>query len=84
MKEYCHIVDVLSKKTGGPYRFSSLLMKRVRQLVKGTLRSPGSEPADPVRTAFEEFVQGRIQAIEGGALSEITVTREKKSKEEDE
>lgn len=66
------------KKAGGPYRFSTVLAKRTRQLVKGSLRAFGSEPLDPINRALEEFAQSKLQILEEGTLPELPEKKEKK------
>jgi DNA-directed RNA polymerase subunit K/omega len=62
MEEYYKLIEKLSRQTGGHYRLSTVLLKRVRQLVKGV--SPfQSEPVEPISTAFQEFMDGRLQII---------------------
>ncbi|MEE9583921.1 MAG: DNA-directed RNA polymerase subunit omega [Candidatus Brocadiales bacterium] len=80
MKSYYSAVDSLSKKAGGPYCFSSILIKRVRQLVKGSLGGFRSEGFDPVNTAFEEYKQDKLQVLEGGVPLELVQRKGKKGK----
>ena len=63
MENYYKLVEKLAKQAGGHYRLSTALIKRIRQLVKG-LSSFRSEPVNPVNTAFEEYLSGRLQIIE--------------------
>ena len=78
MKSYYSAVDSLSKKAGGPYCFSSILIKRVRQLVKGSFGGFRSEGFDPVNIAFEEYGQDKLQVLQGGVPLELVQRKEKK------
>ena len=80
MKSYYGAVDSLSKKAGGPYCFSSVLIKRVRQLVRGSLSAFRSGGFDPVGTAFEEYRQDKLQVLEGGIPLELIQRKGKKGK----
>lgn len=60
MENYYKLIETLARQAGGHYRLSTVLIKRVRQLAKG-LSSFKSEPVDPINTAFEEFISGRLQ-----------------------
>ncbi|MFN3466809.1 MAG: DNA-directed RNA polymerase subunit omega [Candidatus Brocadiales bacterium] len=63
MENYYKLVEKLANQAGGHYRLTTALIKRVRQLVKG-LSSFRSEPVNPVITAFEEYLTGKIQITE--------------------
>jgi DNA-directed RNA polymerase subunit K/omega len=74
MEDNYKLVEKLAKRAGGHYRFSTVLIKRVRQLVKG-LSSFRSEPVDPVRVAFEEYLHGKLQIT--GETEELTGVKKK-------
>lgn len=78
MQEYYKLLDSMSGKVGGPYRFSSVLIKRVRQLVKGSLSAFRTEAFDPISIAFDEYSRDQLQITEGGAPLELIQTKEKK------
>ncbi len=80
MKEYYGLLDALSKKGGGPYRFSSILIRRVRQLVRGSLGTFRSKEYDPVSIAFEEYGQDQLQVTEEGPPLELIQVKGKKGK----
>ncbi|MFQ5862049.1 MAG: DNA-directed RNA polymerase subunit omega [Candidatus Brocadiales bacterium] len=80
MKEYYKLLDSMSKKAGGPYRLSSILLKRVRQLVRGSLRAFRPETFDPVSIAFDEYSKDQLQIVEESSLLELIQTKEKKKK----
>ncbi len=80
MKEYYGLLDSLSKKAGGPYRFSSILIRRVRQLVKGSLGAFRPKEYDPVSIAFEEYGQDQLQVTEEGPPLELIQVKGKKGK----
>ena len=63
MENYYKLVEKLANQTGGHYRLSTVLIKRIRQLVKG-LSSFRSEPVNPVDAVFEECLGGRLQIVD--------------------
>lgn len=80
MREYYRLLDAMAKKAGGPYRLSSILIKRVRQLVKGSLSAFRAEGFDPVSAAFEEYNKELLEVTEGGAPPELFQEKGKKKK----
>jgi DNA-directed RNA polymerase subunit K/omega len=60
MEHYYKLVEDLAKQAGGHYRLTTVLLKRVRQLVKG-LGGFRSESLDPVKSSFEEYIGGKLQ-----------------------
>ncbi|MEE9201528.1 MAG: hypothetical protein V3V45_08795 [Candidatus Brocadiales bacterium] len=80
MKEYYSVVDALSNKAGGSYVFSSILMKRARQLVKGSLSAFHTEGFDPIRTAFEEYEQDQLEVLRDGVPLQVVPSKRKKGK----
>ncbi|MFQ5957543.1 MAG: DNA-directed RNA polymerase subunit omega [Candidatus Brocadiales bacterium] len=81
MKEYYKLLDSMSKKADGPYRLSSILIKRVRQLVRGSLSAFRPEAFDPVSISFDEYSKDQLQIVEEGAPLELVQTKEKKKKQ---
>ncbi len=80
MKEYYGQLDSMSKEAGGPYRLSSILIKRVRQLVRGSFSTFRSSGFDPVDMAFDEYGRGQLQVAERDASGELLQTKGKKGK----
>ncbi len=80
MREYYKQLDLMSEKAGGPYRYSSILIKRVRQLVKGSPSAMRSKEFDPVSIAFEEYSKGLLQIAGEGTILELVQAKEKKRK----
>ncbi len=60
MENNYKLIERLARQAGGHYRFSTILIKRVRQVVKG-FSSIRHEPADPIGAAFAEYIKGRLQ-----------------------
>lgn len=81
MKEYYGELDSMAQKAGGPYRLSSILIKRVRQLVRGSLSAFRSEGFDPISVAFYEYRQDRLQVTEERSSADLLQVKEKKKKE---
>ncbi|MHC4197882.1 MAG: hypothetical protein ACYSRP_08250 [Planctomycetota bacterium] len=80
MKEYYAQLDAMSKEAGGPYRLSSILIKRVRQLVRGSASAFRSRGFNPVDTAFEEFRRAQLQVAEESSFGDLLETKDKKGK----
>ncbi|HHT9119071.1 MAG TPA: hypothetical protein ACFYD3_00810 [Candidatus Hypogeohydataceae bacterium YC41] len=77
MENYYKLVETLAKQAGGHYRLTTVLVKRVKQLVKG-LSSFRTEPTDPIRTAFDEFTGGKLRIT--GKIEEPALGVEEKKK----
>lgn len=83
MKEYYAQLDEMAKEAGGPYRLSSILIKRVRQLVRGSASAFRSRGFSPVDTAFEEFGRAELQVAEdSSSVIELLDKKDKKDKKE--
>ena len=80
MKEYYSVVDSLSNKAGGSYLFSSVLITRVRQLVRGSLSAFRSEGFDPIRAAFNEYGQDQLEVLRDGVPLQVVQSKRKKGK----
>ncbi|MCP4364327.1 MAG: hypothetical protein GY800_03390 [Planctomycetes bacterium] len=80
MKEYYAQLDMMSTGAGGPYRLSSILIKRVRQLVRGSVGAFRTMGFNPVDTAFEEFRRAQLQVAEDSSYGELLETKDKKGK----
>jgi DNA-directed RNA polymerase subunit K/omega len=81
MKEYYGQLDAMSKEAGGPYRLSSILIKRVRQLVRGSVTAFRSRGFNPVDTAFAEFRRAELQvAKDSSSVIELLDKKDKKGK----
>jgi DNA-directed RNA polymerase subunit K/omega len=44
----------------GQFQLTTLLIKRVRELMAGSPALVESDPGDPVKTAFDEFASGKL------------------------
>lgn len=56
--------EELTKKCGGTFRFTTLLIRRSRELAHGAPKAIVSDLTDPAEIAIEEFVQGKLSFIE--------------------
>lgn len=81
MKEYYGELDSMSNRAGGPYRLSSILIKRVRQLVRMSLGAFRSEGFDPITVAFGEYRRNLLQATEERSSEDLLQIKEKKKRE---
>lgn len=52
--------DALADKFGGRFKFTVLVQKRVRELVKGAARLVETEKKNLIDVALEEIRQGKI------------------------
>ncbi len=81
MKEYYAQLDEMSKEAGGPYRLCSILIKRVRQLVRGSASAFRSRGFNPVDTAFWELNRAELQVAEDSfSVVELLDKKDKKGK----
>ncbi len=55
----------------GTFHLTTILIKRVRELMDGAPALIESDSSDPVKTAFEEFASGKL------SITEDVVTEEK-------
>ena len=53
-------IDELSEKIGGRYRFTVLVQKRVKELIRGAARLIESDSKNLIHVAIEEIKQGKI------------------------
>ena len=53
-------VDKLSQSEGGTFYVTTLLIRRVRELVNGSPKLIKTDSDDPVGIAFEEFNSGKL------------------------
>lgn len=53
-------IDELSEKIGGRYRFTVLVQKRVKELIRGATRLIESDSKNLIQVAIEEIKQGKI------------------------
>ena len=61
-------LETLYKKTGGKYRLTVLLQRRVNELVRGAPKLiPGEQTKDFIGIALEELKQGKIWLSEDSA-----------------
>ena len=57
-------IDELAEKFGGRFRFTVLIQKRVKELIRGAARLIESDEKNLIHVAIEEIKQGKI-GIEG-------------------
>ena len=53
-------IDELAEKIGGRYRFTVLVQKRVKELIRGATRLIESDSKNLIQVAIEEIKQGKI------------------------
>ncbi|MDR4497059.1 MAG: DNA-directed RNA polymerase subunit omega [Candidatus Scalindua sp.] len=53
-------VDKLSQSEGGTFYVTTLLIRRVRELVNGSPKLINTDSDDPVEIAFEELNSGKL------------------------
>lgn len=54
----------LAKKAGGTFRFTTLLIRRARELANNAPILIDSDSNDPVEIALEEFASGKISLVD--------------------
>ncbi len=57
-------VDKLSQVEGGTFFVTTLLIKRVRELVNGSPKQVKTDSSDPIQIAFEELNRGTLLSSE--------------------
>ena len=50
----------------GTFHATTILIKRVRELMDGAPALVGSDSSDPVQTAFDEFASGKLNITGDG------------------
>jgi DNA-directed RNA polymerase subunit K/omega len=55
-------IDRLDEQVGGRFRLTSLLQRRIQELIRGSPRF--ADGATPLRTALMEIETGKIEACE--------------------
>ncbi len=60
------MVDKLQKpaENYGTFHLTTILIKRVRELIDGAPALIETDSSDPVKTAFEEFASGKLSITE--------------------
>lgn len=53
-------IDQLAEKFGGRFKFTVLIQKRVRELVKGAARLVETDKKNLIDVALEEIRQGKV------------------------
>ena len=53
----------------GPFHMTSLLIRRVRELMDGSPALVETDSGEPVRTAFEELASGKLR------ITDVDVTK---------
>lgn len=54
-------IEEASKKIGGYYKLTTLVQKRVKELVRGSAPAIDTTSNNPIEIAIEEVLQGKIQ-----------------------
>lgn len=54
----------------GTFHVTTILIKRVRELIDGAPALIETDSSDPVKTAFEEFASGKLNITEGDLAKE--------------
>jgi DNA-directed RNA polymerase omega subunit len=57
-------MEELAKKAGGTFRFTTLLIRRARELADNAQMLVDSDSNDPVEIALEEFASGKISLVD--------------------
>ncbi len=57
-------MEELAKKAGGTFRFTTLLIRRARELANDAQMLVDSDSTDPVEIALEEFASGKISLVD--------------------
>jgi DNA-directed RNA polymerase subunit omega len=63
MEEKIRIIDELDAKVGGRFRLTSLLQKRIRELVAGAPRLVEIRSDNPIDVAIAEIRAGKIELV---------------------
>ncbi len=63
MEEKIRIIDELEQKIGGRFMLTTLLQKRVRELVAGAPRLVDIRSDNPIDIAIEEVRAGKIELV---------------------
>ena len=63
MEEKIRIIDELDQKVGGRFRLTSLLQKRIRELVAGAPRLVEIRSDNPIDVAIAEVRAGKIELV---------------------
>ncbi len=59
-----------SAENYGTFHLTTVLIKRVRELIDGAPALIETDSSDPVKTAFEEFASGKINITEDDVTTE--------------
>lgn len=62
-------VDKLSHTDGGTFYVTTLLIKRVRELVNGSPKLVTTDLSDPIQIAFEEWNRGKLLPSQGAEVN---------------
>ncbi len=63
MEEKIRVIDELEQKVGGRFLLTSLLQKRIRELVAGAPRLVEIRSENPIDIAIEEVRAGKIDLV---------------------
>ena len=63
MEEKIRILDELEERVGGRFSLTSLLQKRVRELVAGAPKLVEVKSDNPIDIAIEEIRAGKIELV---------------------
>jgi DNA-directed RNA polymerase subunit omega len=63
MEEKIRIIDELEAKVGGRFKLTTLLQKRIRELVAGAPRLVDVRSDNPIDIAIEEVRAGKIELV---------------------
>lgn len=63
MEEKIRIIDELERKIGGRFQLTTLLQKRLRELVAGAPRLVEIGSDNPIDIAIEEVRSGKIELV---------------------
>ncbi len=63
MEEKIRIIDELEAKVGGRFKLTTLLQKRIRELVAGAPRLVDVRSDNPIDIAIEEVRAGKVELV---------------------
>lgn len=63
MEEKIRIIDELDAKVGGRFKLTSLLQKRIRELVAGAPRLVEIRSDNPIDVAIAEIRAGKVELV---------------------
>ncbi len=66
-----HNLDELIKRFGGTFRFTTLLIRRAKELTCGMPKLTGLDINDPIEIAIEEYASGEITVVDEDDVKKV-------------